>query len=135
MNAEFQFGYPPFDNSPDLESPTGQPRSREYLFGRLYVIADGKLNALLGYVGICNPGTKFLVYARGEPGLGWAEEGYRQQWVKNLERRFPALKGRVFTMNVEGGMEKGTFRDANTASEVRRIVRSILNLKPSDATQ
>jgi hypothetical protein len=98
----------------------------------MYSLAENKLAAFLGYVGVANRRTRFLVYSRGAPG-GWAEDGYRQAWVTNLERRFPALKGRVFTMSVEGGVEKASFRDPQTVASVKGHVRSILGLGSSPA--
>ena len=120
MNLEFQFGYPPFADSEQVRLPTGQPLSREYLFHRLYVLAENKLLAFLGYVGVSNRRTRVLVYARGWP------EADRQDWVANLERRFPSLKSRMFTMNVEGGEAKATFRQKKTASWKKKVFQSIL---------
>ena len=129
MNLEFQFGYPPFADSEQVRLPTGQRLSREYLFHRLYVLAENKLLAFLGYVGVSNRRTRVLVYSRGERGV-WPEAD-RQDWVANLERRFPSLKGRLFTMGVEGGVAQATFRDPKTAALVKRQVQSILGLRSS----
>ena len=127
MNLEFQFGYPPFADSEQVRLPTGQALSRKYLFLRLYVLAENKLLAFLGYAGVSNRRTRVLVYARGWP------EADRQDWVVNLERRFPSLKGRMFTMNVEGGDANATFRDPKTAASMKRQVQSILGLNSSSS--
>jgi hypothetical protein len=131
INLEFQFGYPPFDDSEEVQMPTGQRLSREYLFGRLYALAENKLLAFLGYVGVSSRRTRVIVYSRGDGG-GWPEANQRD-WVAELERRFPSLKARVFTISVEGGIAKATFRDPKTVALVRRQVQSILglNLSPS----
>jgi hypothetical protein len=63
-------------------------------------------------------------------GQGWPEAD-RQDWVANLERRFPSLKGRVFTMSVEG--EIPTFRDPKIAASVKRQVQSVLALPSSSS--
>ena len=127
MNLEFQFGNPPFADSEQVRLPTGQSLSRKYLFQRLYILAENKLLAFLGYAGVSNRRTRVLVYARGWP------EADQQDWVANLERRFPSLKGRMFTMNVEGGDAKATFRDPKTAASLKRQVQSILGLNPSSS--
>ena len=132
MNLEFQFGYPPFSDSEEVRMPTGQRLSREYLFFRLYALAEGKLLTFLGYVGVSSRKTRVLIYSRGE-GRVWSEAD-RRDWVTNLERRFPSLNGRVFTMSVEGGTLKATFRDPKTAALVKRQVQSILGLNSLPST-
>ncbi len=123
MNQEFGFGYS-FD-------PIGY---NEQSWTRLYDVADNKLVAFFGYVGLGSPNTRFLVYSRGggETTTGWAAEPYRYDWVTEIERRFPSLTGRVFTMHVPGGEENATFRDEATARTVRRNVQSILGLPSGD---
>jgi hypothetical protein len=44
-------------------------------------------------------------------------------------------EGRVFTLNVEGGDAKASFRDPETAASVRQVVRSILRLNPSGGAE
>jgi len=129
INLEFHLGYPPFGDSEEVRLPTGERVSREYLFYRLGALAENKLLAFLGYVGVTNRRTQVLVYSRGE-GNGWSEAD-RQDWVGNLERRFPSLKGRVFAMGVDGA--RPTFRDPQTALLVKRRVQSILALTPSSS--
>jgi len=132
INLEFQFGYPPFGDSEEVQMPGGPRLSREYLFGRLYALAENKLLAFLGYVGVSSRRTRVLVYSRGDS-RGWPEAN-QKDWMTNLERRFPSLNGRVFTMSVEGGITKATFRDPKTVSLVRRQVQSILGLNSSSST-
>jgi serine/threonine protein kinase len=83
-------------------------------------VADKKLDSFLGYVGLGNPSTKFLVYTRraGDPA----------PWVSDLQKRFPQLTGRIVVLVIPGGPEHATFRDPNTAKMVRQNVRSILGL-------
>ena len=128
MNLEFGFGYPPFDDSENVPDPSRGGVSLEERRSRLYELADGKLAAFLGYIGLGSPQTRFLIYSRGSGG-GWTEEAYRRDWVADLERRFPSLTGRVFTMAVPGGTEKATFRDPETSDLVRHRVQSMLGLE------
>jgi DNA-binding winged helix-turn-helix (wHTH) protein len=125
MALDFQVGYPPFD---DTEST----RSRD-LFVHLLAAAQNRLEAFLGYTGLANPKTRFLIYSRGRPGE-WAEAAYQRDWVQNTERRFPVLKGRVFTLNVEGGAN-ARFHDSRTVVQLRRSVESILGLTSSRAAK
>ncbi len=120
MNQEFDFGY--------RDDPATH---NEQSARRLYAVAENKLVAFFGYVGLANPDTSFLVYSRGET-PGWAEERVRYDWVAEIESRFPSLAGRVFAMNVPGGDENATFRDEATAQTVRRNVQSILGLPNGD---
>ncbi len=115
MNQEFGFG--------DPRDPTDNNQSSR----RLYEVAENKLVAFFGYVGLRSSNTKFLVYSRGRV-PGWAEEPYRYDWVAEIEQRFPSLAGRVFTINVPGGDENASFRDDATVLIVRRNVQSILGL-------
>ena len=84
-------------------------------------VADKKLESFLGYVGLGNPSTKFLVYTRraGDPA----------PWVSDLQKRFPQLTGRIVVLAITGGPEHATFRDPNTAKMVRQQVQSILGLR------
>jgi aminoglycoside phosphotransferase (APT) family kinase protein len=122
INLEFDFGYPPFDD------PEHQAR-----FDRLYGLVDSKLVSFLGYVGLGDPRTKFVVYSRGSGG-GW-DEGQRSAWVADIEDRFPPLKGRVFTMRVPVGPEGASFRDAGTGRLIRQHVVSLLGLAGPDTNQ
>jgi serine/threonine protein kinase len=83
-------------------------------------VADKKVESFLGYAGLGNPTTKFLVYTR--------RTGDQMAWLLDLEKRFPQLKNRVVVLTVPGGPERATFRDPNTAKMVRQQVQSILGL-------
>jgi len=120
MNQEFDFGY--------RDDPATH---NEQSARRLYAVAENKLVAFFGYVGLANPDTSFLVYSRGGT-PGWAEERVRYDWIAEIESRFPSLAGRVFAMNVPGGDENATFRDEATVQTVRRNVQSILGLPSGD---
>jgi hypothetical protein len=83
-------------------------------------LGDSRLGGFLGYVSLGSPGTKFLVYTRRSEG--------QQAWADQLEKRFPQVHDRVFTMTVAGGPEHATFRDATTAQALRQQVQAILGL-------
>jgi serine/threonine protein kinase len=127
---DFQSALPPVNGPGNLSSSKASPPQpyRRNLTMRLTAMGQDKLEAFLGYVGASNPKTKVLLYSRGAPGA-WAETTYRHEWERNLERRYPALRGRVFTINVEGGHEKASFRAPETVAQVRQTVRSILKLQ------
>jgi hypothetical protein len=84
------------------------------------VVADKKLDGFLGYVGLGNPNTKFLVYTR--------RAGDQAPWVSDLQKRFPQLTGRMVVMTIPGGPEHATFRAPETMKMVRQNVKSILGL-------
>ena len=86
--------------------------------------AQERTRAFLGYIGLAEPRTKFIVYSRG---FGSAEE--RARWVEETERRFPGLTGRVQLMHIPGGDGKATFRDPATQKAVRDAVTLVLNLR------
>ncbi len=102
----------------------------------LYMLADNKLVAFLGYIAMGKPDTKFLVYSRG-----FGNESNRSRWVSEAVNRFPQLRDKIVTMTVLRGVNiatirspsviksTATFRDPDTASQVRRLVESMLNLK------
>jgi hypothetical protein len=71
LNLEIAVGYPPFDDTRIDPEPTGV--SREDVYRRLYRFVDNKLIAFLGYIGLGDPNTRFLVYSRG-----WDETSRRQ---------------------------------------------------------
>ena len=83
-------------------------------------VADKKIESFLGYISLGNSNTKFLVYTRRADDHGI--------WATELEKRFPKLNGRVFTMTVAGGPERASFRDPATKSAVRQQVLSLLGL-------
>ena len=120
LNLEFNLGYPPF----------ADPQADAH-WHVLYRTADDKVIAFLGLVGNADPQVRFLVYSRGTGG-GWPEESYRKQWVANVESRFPALKGRVSTMMISGGVDSGSFRNPDVAKEIRKSVKSLLRLPPEN---
>jgi hypothetical protein len=123
---DFQLGYPA-PGDPRASSKEGPPPSREVLYDRLGPIGQGKLDAFLGYVGGANPRTRFLIYSRV-----WAEAA-RLQWEQSLERRFPAMKGRVFPISKAITNGTASFRDPDTVAQVTHAVRSILGLTASGA--
>jgi serine/threonine protein kinase len=120
LNVEFGLGYEPF--------PDEAARTRWNL---LYRTADDKLIAFMGLVGTVVPHTRFLVYSRGTgaSGKGWADEEVRRSWVTAVERRFPALKGRIRTLAIEGGVDKGSFKNPLVIEQVRSELSSLLSLR------
>ena len=81
-----------------------------------------RLRAFLGFVGLGNPDTMFIVYTRG-----LMANLDRPAWLVETEQRFQALKGRVSILHVPGGT-KATFRDPATRTLVREMVVSTLGL-------
>ncbi len=90
----------------------------------LYEIADGKLMAFLGYIGLGNPQTRVIVYSRGFR--------IRDAWVAEVESRFPALSGRVVAVDVPVGDDGASFRDPETAGMMKDLVEEILQLRESE---
>ncbi len=113
--SELDIRYPPFDD------PEEDAR-----FLRAYAIVLSKLEAFLGYVGLGDPQTKFLIYSRGSGGV-WPETE-REEWVSEVEKRFPHLKGRVFTFFVAGEIEVRSFRDPVIGRALREQVVEMLGL-------
>ena len=118
MRAEFDFGVSTEAGTDNSDDPMS-PRLQRQRLGR---VSRNKLVAFLGYVGLGDPRTEFLVYSRG-----WSES-LREEWVREVEGRFPRLRGRVFTISVPG-REKATFREIATARTVRQKVERILGLR------
>ncbi len=83
-------------------------------------VADKKVESFLGYVSLGNPSTKFLTYTRNA--------GDQTEWVTDLEKRFPELKGRVVALTMPGGPHSASFREAETKKLLRQHVKSILGL-------
>ena len=81
--------------------------------------AEERTRAFLGFVGLANPRTQFIVYTRS---FG---EDERRAWVSETVERFPALRDRVRLVTIPGA-EKATFRDPTTRRLVRQHVESIL---------
>jgi hypothetical protein len=90
------------------------------------ILGDDKLREFMGDIASSVPRTKFLVYSRGTD-TNWLSEQFRVKWTKELEALYPALKGRVSTMLIDGG-NKGTFRNLKTRDELLQKVRKILGL-------
>jgi hypothetical protein len=126
VNSILGFGYPAFDGLNEQEKSEKQ-KKWDFLYG----MSDEKLVCFMGHVATVLPGTKFLIYSRGTD-VNWTDDGFRDRWKTNCEARFPALKDCVYTMLIERckipGSEKGSFRDAKTAAEIRDLVKDILGL-------
>ena len=106
----------------NLEFGFDQPNhGRESLQDLLYEIAEGKLMAFLGYIGLGNPETRIIVYSRGFR--------TRDAWVSEIESRFPTLSGRVFAVDVPVGQDGASFRNAETAGMMKELVEEILQLE------
>jgi len=71
-----------------------------------------------------NPRTRFLLYSRG----AFAPPEKAALFRSEAETRFPVLRGRLYTLDVPGGVEKATFRDPETARLIRDHVKRILEL-------
>ncbi|HUS35507.1 MAG TPA: serine/threonine-protein kinase [Verrucomicrobiae bacterium] len=94
----------------------------------LYDAGDERVKSLIGYLGTCNPQTKFLVYSRGTDPT-WLKANKRKEWVETIENRFPRLRGRITTMVITGGDKAGSFRNEETILEMRTKVKEILHLR------
>ncbi len=96
--------------------------------GRLTApLAMDKFDMFIGYIGQGHSSTKFFVYSRG----AWQDDPQNQRrWVASVEARFPALKGRVFTWQVP--RDRATYRNPDTAAEIREKVVALLGLAPED---
>ena len=94
--------------------PSGEPDAP------LQQQAEERTRAFLGFVGLANPDTQFVVYTRG-----FGTEPERQAWVTETVQRFPALQNRVRMLHIPGG-KKATFRDPATRQMVRQQVEAIL---------
>ena len=116
-NAVFNFG-----STNEFAHPADDPRWR-YLYNFL---GEERLMSLITIIGNEVPQTRFLVYSRGTD-TNWLNMDFRSDWVSKLETRSPKLKGRIFTMVIPNGY-KGTFRDKETAEQMRQRVKDILRL-------
>ncbi len=121
MVLEFEHGFP-------VEGVSKPPR--QVLYDLLNPIGLDKLEEFVGYAAGANPRTRFLVYSRG-----WPQANVRQTWEQSLERRFPAVKGRVFTIPIAVVDGTASFRDPKTIAQVKQMVRSILGLTASGVNQ
>ena len=115
LNSEFGYGYPPFAD--DSEGRRWQ---------LLYRMADDKLITFLGLVATAGERTRFIVYSRGTDPL-WPDPDYRREWLARAERRFPAIKNRLSTIAIAGGM-KASFKDPIVVRQMRAAISSVLNL-------
>jgi len=120
MNQELGFGYP--ESSGQL--------SEEWR--HLYDIAENKLVAFMGYIAQGSPNTKFIVYSRGTGG-GWAATEYRDNWLKQVRGRFPALAGKITPIRVPGGVVGGSFQSTEGAGMIRSLVKKLLHLDGNKA--
>lgn len=85
--------------------------------------AQERTRSFLGYVGLAERGTKFVVYSRR-----FAEDREREDWVASTVRRFPILKNRVQLLHVPGN-DQASFRDPATQAAVRDCVTRVLSLR------
>ena len=116
VNAVLNLGRPPFTNAVALEH-----------WKAVYELADEKLILFMAYVASHVPRAKFLIYSRGtDP--EWVRDEGRLDWQRRGETHFPELKGRVFPMLIEGGYDKGTFKNEKIAEDLRNRVKIILGL-------
>jgi hypothetical protein len=92
-------------------------------------MCDNTLRSFLGVIGAKSPKTKFVVYSRGTD-VNWTSEKFRAEWKKDLEERFPWLKGRVLVIWIEDWPDgrKGSFKNPATAKEMVDTVKSLLNV-------
>jgi hypothetical protein len=92
------------------------------LSGQTYPFAADKFELFMGYVGLGNPRTKFIVYSR----RSWDTQAARDKWVADVEQRFPGLRGRVQAWMVP--LERPTFRNPQTGAEIKTLVKAALGL-------
>jgi serine/threonine protein kinase len=119
LNAILELGYP---------APTNNPVALAK-WQLLYRAGDHMLIAFMANVATASQRTQFLVYSTGtDP--SWKKEGFRKQWKEDIEARFPVLKGRIRTMWIppRSDGKRGTFKDADTAEQMRHQVKTILQL-------
>lgn len=88
----------------------------------VWLLGDGHMRAFIGYAGLASPETRFVVYSRR-----WDIHGPASAWVADMEKRFPHLRRRLFTFDIRGQPE-ASFRDPETAEEMRRRVTELLRL-------
>jgi serine/threonine protein kinase len=82
-----------------------------------------KFETFAGLVAVGNPQTRILAYSRGS----WESESDRAAWVKQMEQRFPPLRGRIDAMKVP--LDRATFRNPVTGAEIRRKIIAALHLQ------
>ena len=91
-----------------------------------FQLGEKKVQSFIGYAGLANRRTKFIVYSRS-----WKEIGGWQGWVSEVENRFPHVRGRVVAIDVTGSSEP-SFRDAQNGPRVRALVIDLLDLENQD---
>jgi serine/threonine protein kinase len=89
-------------------------------FAQLYPPAADKFESLLGYVARANPHTRFVIYSRGS----WPTDSAARAWIGIVERRFPAIKGRLTVYKVP--LTRATFRNDSTAAEIKALALEVL---------
>jgi serine/threonine protein kinase len=87
---------------------------------QLYAPAADKFESLLGYVARANPHTRFIIYSRGS----WKTDAEAQAWVGMVERRFPAIVGRLTVYKVP--LDRATFRNETTGAEIKALALDVL---------
>jgi len=81
-----------------------------------------KFELFAALVAQANPRTRILTYSRGS----WSDESARVKWIASMEQRFPPMKGRIEALRVN--LQRPTFRNAETAGEIRKLVVALLGL-------
>ena len=89
-------------------------------FPQLYAPAADKFETLLGYVARANPHTRFIIYSRGS----WPTDSAAQAWIGTIERRFPAIAGRLTVYPVP--LDRATFRNEITGAEIKALALDVL---------
>ena len=95
---------------------------------QIYPWAADKFESFMGYIALANPRTRFVVYSRGS----WATDSAAQAWIETVVRRFPRLAGRVSVYKVP--LDRATFRNAETAAEIRALALASLRDMGRSAT-
>ena len=89
-------------------------------FRELYAPAADKFESLLGYIARANPHTRFIIYSRGS----WPTDSAAKAWIGAVERRFPAITGRLTAYKVP--LDRATFRNETTGAEIKAIALEVL---------
>lgn len=88
---------------------------------KIYQLTENRFVLFLGYIGLGNSKTKFLVYSR-------SFTDQQNDWIAVAEERFPPLKGRISTLYFTGKRDSVTFRNPKIAIDLKRKVKNILNI-------
>lgn len=89
-------------------------------FRELYAPAADKFESLMGYLARANPHTRFIIYSRGS----WPSDSAAHAWIGMVERRFPAIAGRLTAYRVP--LDRATFRHETTGAELKAIALGVL---------